>query len=61
MERFLLLWDEIDEVGGWCRHIAIMAAHEVSTLAAPAVSYAAVVVTATATAWTACRDLFRIS
>jgi hypothetical protein len=35
VERLLLLWDELDDIVGACRHIALSTADEVVSLAAP--------------------------
>jgi hypothetical protein len=35
MERFLLLWDELDDWTGACRHLTASAVNEVSGLTAP--------------------------
>lgn len=35
MERLLLLWDELDDLAGACRHVAVFTADEVASLAAP--------------------------
>jgi hypothetical protein len=36
MERFLLLWDELDDLSWACRHLATSAVDEVAGLTAPA-------------------------
>jgi hypothetical protein len=35
VERLLQLWDELDDVIGACRHVALSAADEVASIAAP--------------------------
>lgn len=35
VESLLLLWDELDDLAGVCRHVAVSAADEVAALAAP--------------------------
>jgi hypothetical protein len=35
MEIFLLLWDDLDDLAGACRHLATSAALEAATLARP--------------------------
>ena len=35
MERLLLLWDELDDLTGACRHLAISTADEVASLGVP--------------------------
>jgi hypothetical protein len=35
VERLLLLWDELDDLAGACRHVARSTADEVASLAAP--------------------------
>jgi hypothetical protein len=35
VERLLLLWDELDDWTSACRHVAVSAADEVVSLAAP--------------------------
>jgi hypothetical protein len=35
VERLLLLWDELDDLAGACRHVALSTADEVAGLAAP--------------------------
>jgi hypothetical protein len=35
VERLLLLWDELDDLVGACRHVAVSAADEVASLAGP--------------------------
>ncbi|HTW38079.1 MAG TPA: hypothetical protein VMD49_05885 [Steroidobacteraceae bacterium] len=35
MERLLLLWDELDDLAGACRHLALAAADELAGVAAP--------------------------
>ncbi|HUN76113.1 MAG TPA: hypothetical protein VMU40_16465 [Steroidobacteraceae bacterium] len=35
MERLLLLWDEMDDLAGTCRHVALSTVDEVASLAAP--------------------------
>lgn len=35
MERLLLLWDELDDLAGACRHLALAAADEFAGVAAP--------------------------
>ncbi len=35
VERLLLLWDELDDLVSVCRHVAVSAADEVASLAAP--------------------------
>ncbi|MGH8258476.1 MAG: hypothetical protein ACREUG_02160 [Steroidobacteraceae bacterium] len=42
MERLLLLWDELDDLAGACRHVAASTAGEVATLAAPLAAIASV-------------------
>jgi hypothetical protein len=46
MERFLHLWDELDDLAHACRHVAGAAASEVAAMSRPLVSAAA-----TACAW----------
>ena len=41
MERLLLLWDEIDDVAGACRHVALVTAGEVASLLLPLAPLAA--------------------
>lgn len=40
MEIFLHLWDELDDLAGACRHIAVSAALEVVVLSRPLTSAA---------------------
>ena len=40
MERLLLLWDELDDLAGACRHVAISTADEVVSLAVPLAAFA---------------------
>ncbi|MGH8220181.1 MAG: hypothetical protein ACREUT_16700 [Steroidobacteraceae bacterium] len=40
MERLLLLWDELDDLAGACRHVAVATADEVVSLAAPLAAFA---------------------
>ncbi len=40
MERLLLLWDEVDDLAGACRHVAVSAADEVASLAGPLAAFA---------------------
>ena len=35
MERLLLLWDDLDDFVGACRHVATSAAEEVATSVSP--------------------------
>jgi hypothetical protein len=35
VERLLLLWDELDDLLGACRHVAVSTADEIASLAAP--------------------------
>jgi hypothetical protein len=35
VERLLQLWDELDDLAGACRHVALSTADEVASLAAP--------------------------
>jgi hypothetical protein len=35
VERLLLLWDELDDLAGACRHVALSAADELAGAAAP--------------------------
>jgi hypothetical protein len=35
VERLLQLWDELDDLVGACRHVALSTADEVASLAAP--------------------------
>jgi hypothetical protein len=35
MERLLLLWDELDDFAGACRHLAASAVEEVGAASAP--------------------------
>jgi len=35
MERLLLLWDELDDFAGTCRHLAASAVEEVGAVSAP--------------------------
>ncbi len=35
MERLLQLWDELDDIVGLCRHVALSAADEFAAVAAP--------------------------
>lgn len=35
VERLLLLWDELDDLAGTCRHVAVFTADEVASLAVP--------------------------
>jgi hypothetical protein len=40
VERLLLLWDELDDLAGVCRHVATSTAEEVASLAAPLTAFA---------------------
>ena len=40
VERLLLLWDELDDLAGACRHVALFTADEVASLAAPLGAFA---------------------
>ena len=40
MERLLLLWDEVDDWVGACRHVAVFTAAEVASLAVPLGAFA---------------------
>jgi hypothetical protein len=40
VERLLLLWDELDDLAGACRHVAISAADEVASLAVTLAAFA---------------------
>ena len=40
MERWLLLWDEIDDLAGALRHVAMVTAAQVADLAGPAAAVA---------------------
>ena len=40
VERLLLLWDELDDLAGACRHVAASTADEVATLAVPLTAFA---------------------
>lgn len=40
MERLLLLWDEMDDLAGACRHVAASTADEVASLAVPLAAFA---------------------
>ena len=40
MERLLHLWDELDDLAGACRHVAVSTADEVASLAAPIAAWA---------------------
>lgn len=40
VERLLLLWDELDDLAGACRHVAVSTADEVASLAAPLAAFA---------------------
>jgi hypothetical protein len=42
VERLLLLWDELDDLAGACRHVALSAADEFAGLAAPIAAAASV-------------------
>jgi hypothetical protein len=35
VERLLLLWDELDDIAGACRHLALSAADDFASLDAP--------------------------
>ena len=40
VERLLLLWDELDDLAGACRHVAVSTADEVASLAVPLTAFA---------------------
>lgn len=56
MEFVLLLWDELDDWAHACRHVASTAVSEVAQVTAP---LATALIAATATFWSACRDLLQ--
>jgi hypothetical protein len=75
MEFLLLLWDELDDLAGACRHVATSTATEVAALSAPLVAAAsalgvwlllpqfrlnAALLAGTATFWGAYRHLLRL-
>lgn len=40
VERLLLLWDELDDLAGACRHVAASTVDEVASLAVPLTAFA---------------------